>query len=304
MRWRARQAPPGVSVRAAFVAAACPVHATAFSVALSEGGPFPLQFTRVPATLPIEEIVARLNALRPGALFGYPSMLRRLAVEAEAKRLHIEPRAISCTSETLADEQRQAISSAFGAPIVDTFGSTEGLIGHSAPSDDVLVFNSDQCIIELVDDENRPVRPGTPSAKVLLTNLFNLTQPLIRYELNDRFVQQDFAAEHGHLRATVEGRNDEMLRFGRIDVHPLAVRGVMVKTPSVLDYQVTQTVSGIDVAVVAGAKLDMAALQRQLADALRAAGLQDPEVNLRRTNTLERNAQSGKLKRFVSLRAA
>jgi phenylacetate-CoA ligase len=304
MRWRARQASPGASVRGAFVAAACPVHATAFSVALSEGGAFPLQFTPVPATLPIEEIVARLNALQPGALFGYPSMLYRLAVEAAAKRLRIEPRAISCTSETLADEQRHAISSAFGAPIVDTFGSTEGLIGQSAPNDNVLVFNSDQCIIELVDEQNRPVEPGTPSAKVLLTNLFNLTQPLIRYELNDRFVQQDFAADHGYLRATVEGRNDEMLRYGKIDIHPLAVRSVMVKTPSVLDYQVTQTPSGIDVAVVADTTLDMAALQHQLAGALRTAGLADPQVNLRRTHTLERNAQSGKLKRFVPLRAA
>jgi phenylacetate-CoA ligase len=79
---------------------------------------------------------------------------------------------------------------------------------------------------------------------------------------------------------------------------------VMVKTPSVLDYQVTQTPSGIDVAVVAEASLDADALRRQLANALRAAGLANPEVNLRRTTTLERNAQTGKLKRFVSLKAA
>lgn len=303
-RWGARRAPQGASVRAAFVAAACPVHATAFGVALTAGGDLPMQFTPVPATLPIEEIVARLNALHPGALFGYPSMLHRLAAEAAAKRLRIAPRAISCTSETLADEQRRAISSTFGAPVTDTFGSTEGLIGLSAPNDNVLAFNSDQCIIELVDEQNRPVPPGTPSAKVLLTNLVNLTQPLIRYELNDRFVQQDSAAEHGFLRATVEGRSDEMLRYGKVDIHPLAVRSVMVKTPGVLDYQVTQTPSGIDVAVVADANLDTVTLQRQLADALRTAGIADPDVKLRRTNKLERNAQSGKLKRFVSLQAA
>jgi phenylacetate-coenzyme A ligase PaaK-like adenylate-forming protein len=271
---------------------------------VSAGGALPLQFTPVPATLPIEEIVARLNALQPGAVFGYPSVLYRLAFEAEAKRLRIAPRAISCTSETLTAEHRRTISTAFGASIVDTFGSTEGLIGLSAPNDNVLVFNSDQCIIELVDEENRPVPPGTPSAKVLLTNLVNLTQPLVRYELNDRFVQQDFAAEHGYLRATVEGRNDEMLHYGKIDIHPLAVRSVMVKTPSVLDYQVTQTPSGIDVAVLADASLDLPALQRQLTDALRTAGLNDPQVALRRTATLERNAQTGKLKRFVSLQAA
>src|SRR5207244_1494841 len=103
---------------------------------------------------------------------------------------------------------------------------------------------------------------------------------------------------------TVEGRDDEMLHYGPIDIHPLAVRSVMVKTPSVLDYQVTQTQRGIDVALVADPTLDAAKLRRQLTDALRAAGLADPEVDLRRTNTLERNAQTGKLKRFVPLRAA
>ena len=45
------------------------------------------------------------------------------------------------------------------------------------------------CIVELVDADNRPVPPGVPSARVLVTNLTNLTQPLIRYELNDVFVR-------------------------------------------------------------------------------------------------------------------
>lgn len=64
-------------------------------------------------------------------------------------------------------------------------------------------------IVELVDERNEPVPPGTPSAKVLLTNLYNRAQPLSRYELTDRFVAQPPAPDHGHLRAAVEGRSDE-----------------------------------------------------------------------------------------------
>ena len=72
------------------------------------------------------------------------------------------------------------------------------------------VFNTDLCIVELVGADNRPVTPGAPSAKVLVTNLYNVTQPLIRYELTDTFIRQPDAAEHGYLRARVQRRNDEM----------------------------------------------------------------------------------------------
>jgi phenylacetate-CoA ligase len=67
--------------------------------------------------------------------------------------------------ETLFPDMRTAIAEAFRAPIVDTFGSSEGLVGTTAPDDDVLVFKSDMCIVELVDAANRPVPPGMPSAK-------------------------------------------------------------------------------------------------------------------------------------------
>jgi phenylacetate-coenzyme A ligase PaaK-like adenylate-forming protein len=71
---------------------------------------------------------------------------------------------------------------------MNAFGSTEGLVGVSAPDDEVLSFAEDGCIAELVDAEGRPVPLGTPSAKVLVTNLENPVQPLIRYEIGDSFV--------------------------------------------------------------------------------------------------------------------
>ena len=44
-------------------------------------------------------------------------------------------------------------------------------------------------MVEIVDDRNRPVPPGTAGAKVLVTNLENRTLPLIRYELADRVIE-------------------------------------------------------------------------------------------------------------------
>jgi phenylacetate-CoA ligase len=299
-RLEALGGPPPGGLPVAMVGAASAVHPTAAAAAETERAELPLRVTLVPVTLPLAEIVRRLNELRLPALFGYPSILVRLAAERRAGRLKISPRMISSTSETLTPEARSAIGEAFGAPIVNTFATTEGLVGTSAPDDGVLTFNSDLCIAELVDEHGRAVEPGIASGKVLLTNLYNLAQPLIRYELCDAFVRRPDAAEHGHMRACVEGRAGEVLRYRTVEVHAHVVRSELVRTAGVIDYQVRQTPSGIDVDVIApdGAEEDLA---DRIGDALAGAGLRAPQVKLRIVDELERDPQSGKLRRLVQL---
>jgi phenylacetate-coenzyme A ligase PaaK-like adenylate-forming protein len=294
--------PPPGGITIAIVGAPSPVHATGTAQLFSAGHALPFQFSAVPVTLPFPEIVERLNTLGAPLLYGYPSMLARLAEEQRAGRLHLQLLGVTSTSETLLPELRATIRDAFGVPIVDTFGSTEALVGVSAPDDDVLVFNSDQCIVELVDEQDRPVPDGTPSAKVLITNLANRTQPLIRYAISDRFVRQPAAPDHGHLRARVEGRDDDALRFGSVTVHPLVIRAVMVKTPAVADYQVRQKTGGIDVDAIAVAPVDPTDLRDRLARALSDAGLAAPVVSVRMVDGLERDARTGKIRRFQPLR--
>ncbi len=147
----------------------------------------PLRLISAPATLPTARIVERLNAAQPPALLGHASKLAELAREQSAGRLRLRLRAVTSVSEMLTPEDREAISGAFGVPVINAFVSTEGLVGHSDPGGLVLTFASDTCIAECVDEAGRPVSDGTASARVLVTNLHNLTQPLIRYELTDRF---------------------------------------------------------------------------------------------------------------------
>ena len=184
---------------------------------------------------------------------------------------------------------------------MDTFGSTEGLVGASPPDDEVLAFAEDECIVELVDAEYRPVAPGTPSARVLVTNLFNRLQPLIRYDLTDRFVAQPQVSGHGYLRARVHGRSDEIFFYPGGTVHPLVVRSVLVQAPDVLEYQVRQTPRGIELIAVTGPGLDLDTLRARLTRALAGTGLPHPEVTVRATQRLDRHPQTGKLARFVPL---
>jgi phenylacetate-coenzyme A ligase PaaK-like adenylate-forming protein len=146
----------------------------------------------------------------------------------------------------------------------------------------VFTFASDTCIAECVDDDGRPVPAGLPSSKVLLTNLHNLTQPLIRYELTDRFTPAPAPpAAGGFLRASVDGRADDLFRYGAASVHPFVIGAVLARAPAVREFQVRQTDRGADVtAVVDGAPetADLAALSAAVQDSLRLAGLPGPQV--------------------------
>jgi phenylacetate-CoA ligase len=290
--------PPRGGLPVAIVAAASPVHSSGFAAAVARG--YPVRMIAVPATLPTGEIVRRLNQAQPPALLAHASTLVLLAGEQHTGRLRISPQTITAMSELLTDKDRLAIGDAFGVPPIDQFVSTEGLVGHSEPGSPVLCFATDMCIVELVNADNKPVTDGTASAKALLTNLHNHTQPLIRYELTDHFTRHP-AASGPYLHATIQGRADETFRYGTLTVDPLVIRTVMVRTPNAVEYQVRQTSRGIDVAVVAAGALDLAELASSLEQSLGTAGLPDPCVHVHKVAEITRHPQTGKTRRFVAL---
>jgi phenylacetate-CoA ligase len=291
--------PPPGGLAIGIVAAAAPVHSSGFGAAVATG--YPVRLIPAPATLPVAEVVRRLNEAQPPALLAHTSKLLTLAAERRAGRLRIEPMAITAIGETVTAEDRGAIEAAFGISLITQFTSTEGLVGQSDPGSDVVSFAGDACIVEFVDANNQRVPEGVPSAKALVTNLHNRTQPLIRYELTDRFIPHPSDPRTGLVRATVEGRADDVFHYGKVAVDPLVIRTVMVRTPAALEYQVRQTELGIDVAVIAQDELNPTALMLALAQSLNAAGLADPQVRVHEVTDIPRHPETGKARRFLPL---
>ena len=294
--------PPPEGLMLGQVTAASPVHSSGFASAVATGPP--VRMIPPPATLPLVEIVARLNAAQPPALLGYASKLAELAREQLAGRLSIAPRSVTSNAELLTAADRAVIERAFAVPVIDSFVSTEGLVGHSEPGGSVMTFASDMCLAEPVDDDNNPAPPGVPSAKVLVTNLHNLTQPLIRYELTDRFTKPEAAPTAGWLRASIDGRADNVFRYGGVAVHPHVIRSALATAGTVSEYQVRQTEDGVDVTCVTSGHLATAPLAARLEHALRQAGLTEPRVGISLAETIARDPNTGKVSRFVPRRAA
>ena len=280
------------------VGACSPVHASGLG-AVTATRP-PVRLVPAPASLPIGEIVRRLNAAQPPNLLAYAAKLAELAREQREGRLKLNLRSVSSFAEAISMPERIAVTEAFGVPVIDLFASTEGLVGHSEPGATVLTFASDTCLAECTDDEGRPVPDGVASSKVLVTNLHNLTQPIIRYELTDRFTPAG-TSEGGALRASVEGRSDDLFRYAGASVHPFVIGAPLLHAPAVREFQIRQTEHGADIAAVIDGDFDQSAVAAAVEQSLRQAGLARPQVGFRRVGALDRDPMTSKVRRFVPL---
>jgi phenylacetate-CoA ligase len=251
--------------------------------------------------MPTSAVVDRLNQAQPPALLGYASKLAELAGEQRAGRLRLQLLGVTSCAETLTTEVRAAIHEAFGVGPIDMFASTEGLVGHTEPGGTVFTFATDTCIAECVDEAGQPVPDGTTSSRVLVTNLHNRTQPLIRYELTDKFTPAGLSAA-GFLQATVDGRADDGFRYHDLTVHPSALATALLQAAAVVEYQVRQTPRGVNVAVVTDTDFDHAPLAAAIQHSLRQAGLTNPDVSISRVEAIARDPLTGKAKRFLPWR--
>ncbi len=163
---------------------------------------------------PAEKVVERLNKFRPDDLRGYPSGLTVLASEQLAGRLHIKPKTVVSSAEPLEGRTRHLIEEAFGLEPYNFYAASESLcIAQDCYLHRGLHVFNDQNVIELVDSIGNPVEPGKPG-EVVLTNLYNRCQPIIRYKMHDIAIYSEETCECGlpfPLLKAVGGRRDEML---------------------------------------------------------------------------------------------
>jgi phenylacetate-coenzyme A ligase PaaK-like adenylate-forming protein len=134
---------------------------------------------------PLSELVAALNRFNPAVLTGYPSMLTILADEQDAGRLRVRPVIVELAGESMGAQARARVSASLGGALHDAYAASEFLVMAADCAHGWLHVNSDWSILEPVEADHSPTTPGRASHGVLLTNLANRVQPLIRYELGD-----------------------------------------------------------------------------------------------------------------------
>lgn len=263
---------------------------------------------------PLPEMVEALNAFRPEALITYPTVAAFLAEEQLECRLRMEPRMVMVVSEVVTDEARGLIHDAWGTHPYEVYASTEvPLIGSGSPEHVGMHVTDDFAIVEIVDEENRPVPAGEPGAKVLLTNLVNRTQPLVRYELSDSVIAAEGLDPSGRPYGRilqVDGRSDDILVLparggGAVRIHPFRLRAPFARLAEVRQYQIVQGESGLLARVVLRAAAPSDAAERiraALVAAVEEAGALPPPVEVTPVAELER--EPGHAAKFKLIKVA
>lgn len=196
---------------------------------------------------PLGALVSELEDFAPTILATYPSTALQLACLAERHELAIHPIEIWTGGERLSQAARQKIKQVFRCRVRASYGASEFLPIARECEAGHLHVNADWVLLEPVDRHYRPVAEGELSDTVLLTNLVNTVQPLIRYDLQDSVRMTYDRCDCGtHLPTIeVEGRRDDMLRLQ--DSHgeslllsPMAITTVLEEQAGVFDFQLIQ----------------------------------------------------------------
>lgn len=240
-------------MKMASVASTAPAHMSALVGATLTSWWMPA--LRLAANEPLQSSVQRLNDWQPDMLVAYASMARILADEQLAGRLFIHPHMVFTSSEVLTDEARHRIEAAWGHPPFNQYAATEtgGMAAETTDHNGLHLFE-DNVIFEVVDAQYRPMSPGVYGEKLLVTVLFNRTQPLIRYEISDSVRLAAEASDRNWPFAKIDGiqgRSEDILYMpatvgGKVSVHPLTFHQAL-DTTLANGWQVVQETDGLRV---------------------------------------------------------
>ena len=239
----------GVGPETRFVAIGAPsaLHITRQQFASMQGAR--PDVPRLTTLTPMPELVDALNRYEPEAVLAYASVVAALADEQLDGHLAITPRIAICTSEVLTEDAVARIEAAWGIRPVNAYAATEAAPMATGSTEAVgMHVWENSVVLEVVDEAGDAVPPGEPGAKVLLTNLVNRAQSLIRYELSDSVVLAEGPDPTGRpwLRILrVDGRSDDTLVLpglsdGEVTLHPFRLRSPFARMVDVRGYQIVR----------------------------------------------------------------
>lgn len=130
----------------------------------------------------ISELFNSLNARKPLILDGYAESFNFLA-QSESS-LTYTPTAVISSAQQLTQETRNTIEAKFGCRVIDKYGSREfSGIAYECKEGKYHHVQDESYIVEILVD-NRKALPGEVG-EIVITDLNNLSVPLIRYRIGD-----------------------------------------------------------------------------------------------------------------------
>jgi putative adenylate-forming enzyme len=268
---------------------------------------FGITIIHVDYTQPTENLIALINKKHLNILAGPPSLLTMMA--AHRKNIDHPVDTVISYAEVLPVETKGKLEEAFNAPVVQIYQGSEGFIASTCKKGH-LHLNEDTMLVEL---ENMQDMLGQ-AKNIIVTDLYRITQPIIRYRLNDILEISDDPCECGSCFRVVKyihGRADDIFYLKaqgeqRRYLFPDYVqKSIIHASDAIIEYQAIQhSVESIEIRLVVKEGADRSTIESAIRQNLQSwaakAGGEAGEITF--SSTLpEPNARSKKLIRVVRM---
>jgi phenylacetate-CoA ligase len=229
--------------------------------------------------------------IRPKVVIGYASAVARFAEHLQIRGKLVEPLlGVFTTAEKLYPSQRDAISTVFGCPVYDMYGSSE--VNNIACTCSLgRMHVSSDCVVLEVD--RKQALPGLPPP-FLTTSLWNEVMPFIRYRNDDCGELLDGWCNCGNqfplMELNITRVYDNFIMPDGRYVHGHFFTRVMEPTEGVANYQFRQVSPNSIILWIVPSQGDQAARRESLKTVVEKIRKLDPEdrikVEVRETNAI------------------
>jgi phenylacetate-coenzyme A ligase PaaK-like adenylate-forming protein len=251
----------------------------------------------------VDTLLDWLHAEQPEYLYTYPSLVRDLALQAQARGVVLSHlREVRTLAESLPADLRELVQATWRVPVTDVYSASEtGYLALQCPEQDHYHVQAEGVLLEILNDHGAPCGPGEVG-RVVVTALHNFAMPLLRYDIGD-YAEVGAACPCGRglpvlTRILGRVRNTLVTADGKRYWPAFGTRALMEVAPIRQHQFVQKTVDLIEARLVVATPLTQAqeqAVRERIASQL-PSGMQLSIVYRER---LERSA-SGKFEDFLS----
>lgn len=191
---------------------------------------------------PFDRQTERLCAYNPSIIVAPTQVLRQLALKVLSGELKVAPKRVISAAEVLEPQDRKIIAMAF-PELHEIYQATEGFIASTC-AHGILHLNEEYIHVEAewLDAEHRRFVP-------IITDFSRLTQPIVRYRLNDVLIARREPCPCGRVTRAldgIDGRCDDLLmlpsRSGKSTAvfSDMLARALAQALPVQADYRLVQ----------------------------------------------------------------
>lgn len=159
----------------------------------------------------------KLTWFDPQFIRGYVSALYTLAKYSSTASFSFPSlEGVITSAEYLPDHVWDELQQTFNCPVYNLYGGTEApAIAISNGQDKRLYVSEDLYYVEVLDEDDQPVKPGQPGY-VTITDLHSKAVPLIRYQIGDMAIVDSSFYQHEDKQrylCSVIGRSNDIFQL-------------------------------------------------------------------------------------------